>query len=63
MREFTYSAQTAASFASRPDDPEIPLSPAPGSVWVTPIAAMIADGQGHLWFIRDLNDQIEEVAA
>jgi hypothetical protein len=30
---------------------------------ITPIAAMVTDDLGHLWFIRDLSDEIEEVVA
>lgn len=37
--------------------------PTPGAVWLSHIAAMVTDNQGHLWYIRAGWSQIEEVAA
>ena len=39
------------------------VTPAPGAVWLRHIVAMVADGQGHLWYVRAGSDTIEEVAA
>lgn len=36
-------------------------APAPGAVWLTPIVAMVCDGQGDLWYIRAGSDVLEEV--
>lgn len=63
VQQFSYPVQSPTKYLSHPDVPGVPLTPPTGAIWITPIAAMVTDDQGHLWFIRDLSDQIEEVAA
>lgn len=63
LQVFRYPVQSPTQYTSHPDMPGVPSSPPPGAIRITPIAAMMTDDQGHLWFIRDLSDQVEEVAA
>jgi hypothetical protein len=63
VRQFQYAAP---SMAAHPHN-SLPGAPnptyAPNAVWLSHMAVMTTDGQGHVWYIRAGNDAIEEVAA
>lgn len=63
LQVYSYPVQGSTYYVSLPYVPGASLSPPADAIPITPIAAMVTDDQGHLWFIRDLSDQIEEVAA
>lgn len=62
IRQFQYAA---AGQAAHPIHSRFMTgaTPAPDAVWLSPIATMVTDAQGHLWYIRTGWSQIEEVAA
>jgi streptogramin lyase len=61
--QFQYAAPSVAAHPhhSLPGVPDPAY--APTAVWLSHMAVMTCDGQGHLWYIRAGNDTIEEVAA
>lgn len=63
---FQYAAPSIAAHPPlrRPGSPPSTLPTfAPNAVWLTHMAVMATDGQGHLYYIRAGSDAIEEVAA
>ena len=61
IRQFQYAA---AGQADHPIHSPFKVgTPATDAVWLSPIATMVTDAQGHLWYIRTGWSQIEEVTA
>jgi streptogramin lyase len=63
LQQYSYPVPSTIQYISVPYAPGAPSASPVDTIPITPIAAMVTDEQGHLWFIRDLSDQIEEVVA
>lgn len=62
ISEYQYAAPSIAAHpAENAPLGVVSTTPPPGAVWITPIAAMVCDSQGDLWYVRAGSSQIEEV--
>jgi hypothetical protein len=63
LQQFSYPVPSTIQYISMPYAPGASSASPVDAIPITPIAAMVTDDLGHLWFIRDLSDEIEEVVA
>ena len=63
LQQYSYPVPSTIQYMSVPYGIGAPSASPADAIPITPIAAMVTDNQGHLWLIRDLSDQIKEVAA
>ncbi len=63
LEQYSYPVASTIQYMSHPYAPGASSASPAAAIPITPIAAMVTDDQGHLWFICDLSDQIEEVVA